>query len=350
MTEQLTRIVDRGLDNRNGLKHPNINIIWNGANEKTKKEAKNFINEAYIHGGEKFIPFEIPKTEKDKKIIDIASSGVDFFIKFFDGNPSPIENNRIHLLKPGSIKKDSGGMIENEFCDNLSYCVSIDRTPSDISTAVSIQHEILHLKSPKIYNLIEGEVLPYRLGLKIIDSDGKTKFAGTHEALIGEINYHMFKQYIERNPFYKEELDTVEKIKPWINEIKNNEVLEKSYLLKEINLKEIYTVKGAKEISLILESSKSKDYKIAYLTDIIENPQEDRRLVMFERSKEWKDFSNLAAKLKTASKREIINKWVVIDMFARVLFAPNDKFTQKLDALKKTVDGYLGKGAFEKIK
>lgn len=99
----------------------------------------------------------------------------------------------------------------------------------------------------------------------------------------------------------------------------------------------------------ILESRKSKDYKIAYMTDVIENPTKNHKLETFERSREWTDFSNFSYRLITESKGKIKTRWEVIDMFARVKFAPHE-FTEKLAHLRKRVDEILGEGSFDELK
>lgn len=355
---QLSTIRDDGRwYNNDGYEQKHINqhridIIWNGASEKVRREAKKSLISMYRHGREIFadesITHEIQKTPIDIKIIEESELAVNDFVEFFKGERQSLERKRIHLVKQGSVEAYYGGKIKDGFCDYLGHCISVDRSPSDVATAERMTHENFHLFSPKIFQLVEGERLaPYRLGLKIFDTDGKIKLAETDEAITGELNYQSFKRNIENNPLYYKELEMVGRIKPWIIEVLERKGFDEE--MQKNTLSNIYTVTGAEPLLKILEGKDSKNYKIDYLTDIIDWPKVDCKLVSFERSKEWNKFSKLAYKIINQSDGEINNLWGVIKMFARVKFAPNDKFPELLESLKVKIDGILGQGSFEKI-
>lgn len=182
------------------------------------------------------------------------------------------------------------------------------------------------------------------------DQDGKIHLDKIDEALTSDLNYYLFKTTIQNNPLFEKELNMVKKIKPWINEIITKQATGEIILSENIYLEDIYTTRGP--ILETLESGKSKDYKIAYLTDVIENPQENRKLVTFERSEEVKYFTEIAHKIINAAKSEgqMISANEIVNWFAWLKFAPNDKFFEKRAALKAKIDGYLGEGSFDELK
>ncbi len=316
--------------------------------------AKNFIREAYRSGREKLQHHEMQKTQIDKQIIEQLEWSAKAFVKFFDGEPSKNQDlNRFHLLKPGSIEKIYKGKIKEAFFDPFGQCISVDRSPSDVVTAVRIGHEKFHSESPTILQVVEGEVSSYRRGLKTRDPSGITHLAETDEAITGQLNNLLFKETIEHNPLYEKELAIVRKIKPWIAETLEKKGFDEKK--QEIYLEDVYTVIGAKKVWKNLAGNKSKIYKIDYLTDIIENPQENCKLYTAERYKEWSNFSELADKIITESAKlddpdKIIrSREEVIDMFAQVKFTPNVKFHKNLKTLKFKIDEILGKGSFEEL-
>lgn len=315
--------------------------------EKDKEAAAKFLEKMHKEGGEEFIPYEAPKTPRDERIIEERTWAVDGFIKFFGGKPRKIEKERIHLLKPGSVEDYSGGDMKDAFCDALSNCLSVDRYASDVATAVNIQHELFHLESPKIFQWLNGTMRLRRLGLRTFEPPGKSRLTGLDEALIAEVNYQLFDKNIKNNPLYREELKIVEEIKPWVRKYLEKWGLDK--IRQEIYLSDIYTVIGAEKLLKFLESDKSEGEKMDYLAEIIKNPRRDCKLMKFERFDEWINFSRLADEIITKSNGEVRNVWEVIDMFARVQFAPNDKFAKKLEDLKINIERILGEGAFEKI-
>lgn len=363
--KEITAIIDSGRWHNNSNDQPNnnycIDIMLNGVSEKVKKNTEKYLLKKFRQGREELIIkkeknnkkitiIELPKTPVDIQIINQTEWTVKKIKALFGGRLSPkLDINRYHLLRPGSVEIFSEGDINDGFFDLFSYCISINRSSSNFETVTNLQHEEIHKESPIIWQIVGEKILPMRFGASTFDKKGKSNLTETDEALTAELNYQLIKN-TENNPLYKEELEKVKKIIPWVEEINRKKILGEITLEKIINVEDIYTVVGAKEVLEILESRKSKDYKFAYLTDVIENPTLDRYLVMFERSQEWTDFSNFSYTLITESGGKIKSRWQVIDMFARVKFATNDTFFEKRNALKQEVDKILGEGSFDELK
>lgn len=367
MKEQLTTIADNGYwhNRADGLRRADhhIGVVWNGAGETARKRAKKQLISEYRHGREPFDVViesngheihikELQKTKREKQIILDRISAVKGLVESFGYQPSQkYDLNRSHLLKPGRIKIFSGGDMTDGFFDPLGQCETTERSPSDVECARNIGHEELHRESPTIWQLQETIAL-YRHGLKTIDQDGEVHMGKFDEALNADLNYYLFKTTIQNNPLYEEELNLVRKIRPWIKEIISKQAVGEVILSENIFLEDIYTIRGAKKVSETLGSSKSKDYKIAYLADVIENPRDDCKLITFERSEEVKYFTETAYKIIDAAKLKgkMIFPNEIINWFSWVKFAPNEKFFEKRDALKARIDGIMGEGFFEGIR
>lgn len=347
---------------KNGKNQHRIDIIYNGTSEKDKIEANKFAVSAYRHGREKFdvtiknngheiTIHELQKTKRDKEIIYDRISAVNCLIRSFGFEPSPYQDlKRFHILKPQSVEIFSKGVMLDGFFDPFGHCISVDRSPSDIETATTVGHEELHSKSPTIIQKVNEEMLTRRRGLMTSDMDGQTHLVNIDEATNSDLNYYLYKTTIQNNPIYEEEMSKVRKIKPWIKEIITKQAAGEIMLSENIYLEDIYTVRGP--VLEILESGRSKDYKIAYLTNAIENPKEDCKLVTFERSDEVKYFTEVAHKIIAGakSKGQMIFPNDIVIWFAWLKFAPNDEFFEKREALKAKIDGYMGEGFFETIK
>lgn len=327
------------------------------ANEKERAAAKKELEELFLEGSKEAAPYEMAKTEKDKQIIRSIESGVDKLIKLCGGKPKPLPMERIHLLRPGGVGAILGGESTESFHDILSYRVVLDRLPSDVATAVGLGHEIFHIKSHKSVQAAEDEsdeiplpaedekekVKPYRSGLSILDREKDVRYlSGLDEAITAELNYHLFQIEIKTNPLYREELKGVDKIKIWIKRsFEKNGIDEQSQISM---LSGIYTIIGAEEVLKVLEGDKSDDYKIDYIYDIImREPQEQCRLIMFERPDDWRELNNLMREILEKSNGEFKNTQ---EIFLKIA---EPKFTGKLSPLRRMIERILGKGSFRKV-
>lgn len=341
-----------------------IDIFWNGEDEKIKKTTEKQIISKYRHGrgtfdvkkinnGREIHIKELQKTKREKQIILDRISAVNGLVKSFGyQNSQKHDLNRAHLLKPGDLEIFSNGNIVDGFFDPYGHCISIERSPSDVETATIVGHEKLHNESPVILQKINGVISTLRMGLKTRSHDDIIHMDKIDEAVTADLNYYLYKTTIQNNPLYEKELSMVRKIKPWIKEVMFEREVGNVILSENVYPEDIYTIRGAEGVLKILNSPKSKNYKIAYMTDIIENPKEDRRLVTFERSDEMRYFTETAYKIINAAKMkgQIIYPNEIINWFSWVKFAPNDKFFEKREALKQKIDSFLGEGEFDKLK
>ncbi len=254
-------------------------------------KAKENLKEYFFKGEKEFTPYEIPKTERDKKIIEQAENSVDNLIRLAGGSPKPLGEKRIHFLKPGGVCALCEGRYSGAVCNPYRHSVEMDRTSSDVKTAIDLQHELLHLKGltrAAIEKGIKREPIIRRSGIGInrIEKGKIISYLGKfEEGMISILNRLLFESDIKNNPLYQDELKMVEKIKPWISK-----VLEKKgggYNEKQIKsrLADVYTVIGAKDVLEFLESERPDEEKLAHLWKITERSWKESPIEKRERIK-----------------------------------------------------------------
>lgn len=332
-------------------------------NAKEEQKSLAYIEKMRKQGEEKFAPYELGKTLDEERIVLERDLVVNRYLDNFRDKPPAIGNfdKRIHILEAGGIKKLLRDLYGSEakfaaFIDYMRQFVATERSASRVSDTLNIQHELLHLQQPTIFQLIDGEVELYRAGIEIHDKEGKVRLDKLHEVLTEEQNIDIFKRNIENNPafpLYKEELTIVEKIKPWIKEVLEEKGMDKES--QEIFISETvtivgHTIGGPKEVLRILEDDKTpKTERIAYLKKVIDNhPEEYCSTHYFGYFEDRVKFNKLAEEIISKSGGKLKDKRDVIRMFAEVQYASNDKFVDKFESLKKNIDEILGEGSWEK--
>jgi len=112
-------------------------------------------------------PFEVAKTEKDKRIIELIEELVDKTIRTYGGNPAPFQGERIFMVRPASIKKLTDSKFERGFYSPLAHYVMVERPSSDVQFALDLAHELLHVKSfqsGRVSKKGQADVRVYRSG------------------------------------------------------------------------------------------------------------------------------------------------------------------------------------------
>lgn len=330
---------------------------------KTKDErlkAEKNINDDFIEGRE-ILPNELSKSRGDEAIIEQANKSVDYLIRLSGGVPEPLELERIHLFKPGGVYGLTEGGSDEAIYFPSRHFIAIDWTSSDVANLINLQHELLHKEGKKGVAIEKGkerDVVIRHSGAAIYRMENGKIIAYLRKLVEGSIslmNRSIFENDIKRNPLYRNELNRVKKIKPWIRRVLEKRGDDKSQVKKFLS--DIYTVIGAENLLKFLESEKSDKEKLDYIRTIIERHEneswkekrerlgrlekEESELFMAERTKESEAVEQLCLDILSKSEGKFRNKFDVLSRIAEA------HFTGNLSPLRKMVNEFLGEGSWE---
>lgn len=156
---------------------------------------------------------EIEKTHKDISIIHIAQNAANEF--WYEKNEIEkkyeIPISGIHILPKGGTEKVTHGKrgIGAAFLE--SGTMVVDKRESDVIFAVSLFHEMSHLKSymaiqatEKNKKITDSTLEYYRSGFSITSRDGQTTyFYDIEEAIIGYATKWFYTTYLKNNHLFE---------------------------------------------------------------------------------------------------------------------------------------------------
>jgi hypothetical protein len=153
--------------------------------------------------GAEFIEgLEIQKTERDLEIIKYVVKACDEILKKY-GREKVVEIplNNMHVLKDGGTKEFTKGRLLKGSASITQKSFIADRAKSDIEFALTVFHELTHLKSYsalQVVNTGDGEELEtYRAGVSVISRDAsKIQLQALEEAVVGYLTQHFYYRYL----------------------------------------------------------------------------------------------------------------------------------------------------------
>lgn len=313
-----------------------------GGTKKEKTQAKEKLQDWFedFHK-EEFAPYENPKSEKEKRIIQHVESSVENIIKTYEGEYKSLPEEKIHVVKPSAVEVITKGESKEACHFILSQDVAVERTWSDVDFATRVAHELFHLNSYKSARLAEGKIEPCRSGISMFDKEKVKYFGEIEEAIISELTRQFYQNEIKGNPLYQEEVEATEKVKWWIRKFTKMKGAKKEK--QEMIFSEIHSIPKAKDILKILESNKSKKYKHGFLVGAMESLIEKDKVIFAERFRERKKFDKLLEEILIKSSGRFKNKQEIFSEFAKANFSGN------LPPLAKIIRESLGKGVFQRV-
>ncbi len=309
-----------------------------------KKEVRKTLQQKLSRKEAKFKPFELIPTERDKEIIKIVSSITDKLISFYGGKINHLPLNRLHIVKPGTVKKVTEGKFSKGLQSPIKQAVIVEKESSELQFSAILSHELLHLKSYKSAQIDKnGDLIPYRSGLQSFSRKGDIiYFNSLEEAIVATTNQIAFAE-IKTRPIFKDEISEIEGIKNWLRDFytKNNPTDKEA--LEETIFEIIFIPESNKLLNFLQNSNESDEYKIGYLQGYLDIAKEIDNLVFAEREEERKKFYDLINDIIEKSNGEFKEWNEVFDIFAKANFSGN------LMPLARLVEKTLGKGSFRKI-
>ena len=155
---------------------------------------------------------EVAKTPRDIQIIQHAEQSVRALLDKYGRDKDIIAGiDDIHLFKPGGVSEFTGSKFAVGFYSPQTNKVLIDRS-SDVETAMTTFHELIHLKSYKAMQVAKGKesdlAAEYRSGIRVRSRDGnELYFRDIEEAITGLLERRFFEEEIVNNPLFKEEVE-----------------------------------------------------------------------------------------------------------------------------------------------
>jgi len=295
---------------------------------------------------------EVTPSTREKEMIQAAEAAVDAFIRQLGADAAHFPANSIHVVRPGSIEALSP-RHKGAYCALLEqYCV-VERQPSETAFALTVVHELLHLKSPKMIRIYEDPQNPrlYRAGLmmtarKKADPSGAEYdyFARLEEGIVAEASNRIFDVLSKQNESVRAEVTLFASIKPWLDKL----MLEGGHFTSQ---KRAEMLGGLRAIPIedaraTLEKLESQDVSDdEKLTDLHRRFLEWRRngaIAEAERADERRKLRILVDDLSFGSNGRFSREQIMTRFFEA-------NFTGSYLALARTVEEILGKGSFRQL-
>lgn len=329
-----------------------------GQDETARPRVESIAEEGFQDIKRRFDALEISKSETDRSIIAGVDSSVSAIVSQFGGKPFSLSDERIILLRPGGsrveeFRGDEG--FERGIAFPFAQCVAVERYPSDLQFALTLAHELFHLKSFKATRAIGNDpesIRLYRTGIALVDTKNASVppgeetvfFGGLEEAIVAEATNEFFAQYLSTDPHYHAELSAMQEIKPWVARLFEFTKTFSSQLQQTI-LEEIRTLppEGISELLAITRSSTLNDREKLYgVGRVMSNLYRAGDVGATERFHERQEFTKLLDELLIASKGSF-DRATLVGVFLRA------NFSGKYLELARLIESTLGKGSFRRI-
>jgi hypothetical protein len=336
------------------MERPESNFKIIGGGDAEIAEAESAVRDNRKWQELKVAKFEIAETEKDKAIIREVQTAVDRVVRECGGNPVPISQNQIHVVRPGSLTTLGEGRFKHGFAATLEQYVVVERGPSDTDFAGALAHELLHWQSPTVAKIVDDPNEPklYRRGMVMVDLKNpdvkigheKQYFAELEEAIVAEATDRVLGELVRSNEFVRAETTLFARIKPWLHTmlVKANRTTEEENR-KMLDGLRAAPAKEVEEILAVLDGNKlSEDQKLVFLYGEFRKLHAKAAISETERTHEREKFDKLVDGL-VAGYQGRMTREEVKQEFLKANFAGNYLRIARL------IEHALGKGTFRKV-
>ncbi|MDB4940256.1 MAG: hypothetical protein JWO40_681 [Candidatus Doudnabacteria bacterium] len=176
-----------------------------------QEEYESHIREIYeTRGVNPYENFELPKTERDKEIIDFVQQSLDQYLAIYNREKIvSVPVSKIHIFSENGVKDFTNGNVEKGSAAIKFGSMLVERPASDIQFALNVFHEMVHLKSysaVQIVNQPEGlEIINYRSGFSVTSREGKNLyFQDLEEGVIGFLVRRFYQEHVQNNTIFSE--------------------------------------------------------------------------------------------------------------------------------------------------
>lgn len=288
-----------------------------GVDKKEKEAIKEVVAEEFEKQDIADIKgIELEKTPEEIQIIDLVNEETNKLLARYDLPKFDIPPKNVHLLDRESYRKIRGlrdTRPGSAHFDPKHQTVLLGKRESRVAFAKEIFHEFIHFKSYQAaQRTLEGDLDLYRVGLTVYSRDGKRRyFSNLNDAVTEELSKRFYFQKIKNDPFFKEEVEEIEKVR-------------KIFLAKAKTDKER---KDAMDIAR-LEPKKEKNIKGVF---------------SFSFQREREVLNNLLDKLYEQNREDFRDREEIFELFTKSMLSGN------LLPIGKLIDRAFGKGTFRKI-
>lgn len=324
-----------------------------GGNNAEKTKTEETITENRKLQERDLAEFEISKTEADRTIINQVEEAVDAEVRRYGGYPSRIPPDRVHLVRPGSLRSLQSGRFGGGFAALVEEYAVVERSPSDSAFAAHLAHELFHIKSPKVVKPLDTGDKPrlHRSGLvttevkntEIVPGYERKHFAELEEAIVAEATDRVFHELITTNESVATETALFERITPWLRKLwakTERPVGEGEEMIKAFRA---IPAKDAKEILTVLEGDElTEDGKLIFLYDKLRKIRDAGAAYEAERTYERAKLDRLIDDLVVRYNEQVTHDQIM----AKFLEA---NFTGNYLGIARMIERVMGKGAFRRV-
>lgn len=320
-----------------------------GGSEESRKEARRKFQESFERGSR--MPLgEIEKGEEEHDLIRDTEARVDQMVEAWGGKVKDIPTSHIHMVRRGSVERDTGGRISGGSHDMVGSSVDIEMSGSGFWDSHTLAHELFHLKSFKSGQVREdGDVAPYRSGLQMIDRHDQTSKQGFQKMYFGILEEAVVAESAmlfsleNQNEEYKDELDATRSIvelacKYLVSVGAPDEVIS------EVKQK-VICIPYARDLMRNIEEHNpdNEELKYAYATGVLKGVHDRGGIMEWERAEERTAMYALIDRIIEASSGKFKERREVFDIIARANYSGNYL------PLARVVEESFGPGSFRKL-
>ncbi len=338
-----------------------------GGTDKERRDAGEQIEQWFEDKPTRVKPFEVPRTDKERKIIEAVEESVDRSVRQYGGAATgPASNERIFLVRPGTVKQLTGSKLEDGLCSYLGQYIVAERNPSDLQFALTLAHELFHFKSFKAARISQSgpdDVRLYRSGLTMVDRKDDTKERGEEvryfneleEAIVTEATQRVYNADLRISPIFRKEVESIDRIKHYLRaSFREPERSDAMRIVRNVAsqtewggvLAEIRSLppQTLSETLGILESKSYDEHeRFARVLMNVLRPFAEKETSFVERHKERKRFSELLDQILWGLPGKFKSKEEVFDEFARA------NFTGNYLPIARIIEQALGRGSFRRL-
>ncbi len=189
-------------NNKSETKESAIQRVIN-LSEKEEQNALEMAREIFL-APEK-LPIEREKTEKETQIIQDLLAKLPEFLGEYEIEPLSLTLDHIHVVNTDLLskkKRRDSGMSEKcdgVYMENRQGIIVLD-SDDDLTFAERLAHECLHANSFTSFTAQNNEFKLRRIGLTVIDKEGKRYFNCLNEAITEELTKKFDKEYFNQMP------------------------------------------------------------------------------------------------------------------------------------------------------
>lgn len=167
---------------------------------------------------------ELIPSQGENEMIDYLFSVAPNFLNRYGAVDVPYNKDKIHILKPGTIREISKGLIGGGSANEITSEIEIERARSPISFLMGLSHEVFHTKGYKSVQAIGKSYGIYRSGLSIAGrgshKEYMTRYFGQlEEALIEKVNQQFYKEVVVHNREFQDQIELLQKFKNYFHTI-----------------------------------------------------------------------------------------------------------------------------------